>query len=305
VLSASAGLHGVYFYAFTLGLVAAVNPCGFPLLPAYLTLLVETEAGGEWSQKTIRGLRVGAGVTAGFVAVFGLFGLLVENGVDALGHWIPWAMVPVGAALAALGVLELLGRAPRFNVPSPAARRYRGVWTPVGFGVTYGIASLSCALPLFLAGVAGSFTRLGVFSGGMTAVAYALGMGLFIVVASLLVSWSGISTLRRLRPAGRLVRPVAGLVLVIVGGYLVYYWTWDLTGAASTPQLTVWIDAVQTSVSTWLSGAARFVGLVFGVVVIGACGYLAFRSGRGGETKAQLTTEREHRRGARVERDGT
>ncbi len=27
-------------FAFTLGLVAAVNPCGFPMLPAYLALFV-------------------------------------------------------------------------------------------------------------------------------------------------------------------------------------------------------------------------------------------------------------------------
>ncbi|MGH8995872.1 MAG: cytochrome c biogenesis CcdA family protein, partial [Acidimicrobiales bacterium] len=60
---------GPLLYAFTLGLVAAVNPCGFPLLGAYLAFFV---GDGELdrSRRNLRGVAAGASVTAGFVVVF-------------------------------------------------------------------------------------------------------------------------------------------------------------------------------------------------------------------------------------------
>ena len=62
---------GPLLYAFTLGLVAAVNPCGFPLLPAYLSLFVGEDTVGR-PQRNLRALGAGASVAAGFVVVFGL-----------------------------------------------------------------------------------------------------------------------------------------------------------------------------------------------------------------------------------------
>lgn len=46
-------------YAFTLGLVAAVNPCGFPLLPAYLALFAGGEHRPDWVGRTARGMTAG------------------------------------------------------------------------------------------------------------------------------------------------------------------------------------------------------------------------------------------------------
>ncbi len=39
--------QGLLGLAFGAGLVAALNPCGFALLPAYLTLVVRTERAGR------------------------------------------------------------------------------------------------------------------------------------------------------------------------------------------------------------------------------------------------------------------
>ena len=58
-------------YAFTAGLVAAVNPCGFPMLPAYLSFFIGTDdedvAGGT---RVPRALLSGLAVSVGFLAVF-------------------------------------------------------------------------------------------------------------------------------------------------------------------------------------------------------------------------------------------
>jgi len=82
--------RGVLALALLAGAVAAFNPCGFALLPAYLSLLVADgpsgeppPAGGHRTLSAVRtALRFTSGMTVGFVAVFGAFGRVV--GICAL-----------------------------------------------------------------------------------------------------------------------------------------------------------------------------------------------------------------------------
>jgi len=262
----------VLLYAFTLGLVAAVNPCGFPLLPAYLALFARGGTAGPGPlSRTARGLGAGAGVCAGFVAVFGALGAAVESGARVVVDWAPWAMVPFGAAMAGFGVLVLLGRAPHLSLPVPRARSGRpGVVAMASFGVAYAVASLSCALPLFLAAVAGSFTRAGPLAGLGTFAAYALGMGLVLMVASLVVSHAGAAALRRASRLGRGLPRASGAVLAVVGAYLVLYWVSDLVRPASAPAPVRAVEAAQSAVSNWLAASPRLSGLVLGAAVVAA-----------------------------------
>ena len=65
-------------FPLSAGVVAAFNPCGFAMLPAYLSYFLGVEAGEERSSATsaTRGLAVGLTLSAGFVFLFGLVGLL-------------------------------------------------------------------------------------------------------------------------------------------------------------------------------------------------------------------------------------
>ncbi|MER7173964.1 cytochrome c biogenesis protein CcdA, partial [Streptomyces mesophilus] len=60
------------------GLLAAVNPCGFALLPAYLSLLVLGERPASRATAVVRALTATLAITLGFGAVFGIFGLAVQ-----------------------------------------------------------------------------------------------------------------------------------------------------------------------------------------------------------------------------------
>ena len=77
--------------AFTAGLVATVNPCGFAMLPAYLAyfLGLEGEARPLAARTILRALTVGAVVSAGFLTVFGLAGVLITLGVQAVVGALP------------------------------------------------------------------------------------------------------------------------------------------------------------------------------------------------------------------------
>ncbi len=272
--------HAPLLYAFTLGLVAALNPCGFPLLPAYLTGFVGRDAERPWSVRTVRALGASVAVTAGFVAVFAPLGALVAAGSDVVLGWVPWAMIPFGLALVGVGAWTAAGRSVKLRLPAVPSGRGRGpVVGMVLFGVAYAVASLSCALPVFVAGVSGSFSRDGVASGVASFVAYALGMGLLLAVAGLVVAHAGAPALRRVRRVGPVLQRLVGAVLVVVGAYLVLYWATDLADPSSTPGVVRAVEHVQTTLVAWLSSAPRAVGLVLGAgVVVSLVAVVASRS---------------------------
>jgi cytochrome c-type biogenesis protein len=70
------------------GLVAAVNQCGFALLPAYLSMFV-LEEHPQRSVAVVRALRATASMTAGFAAVFAVFGLAIAPVAGSVQRYLP------------------------------------------------------------------------------------------------------------------------------------------------------------------------------------------------------------------------
>jgi cytochrome c-type biogenesis protein len=135
--------------AFGAGMVAAVNPCGFAMLPAYLSLYLGTEesdfAERSATSRALRALAVGCVVLSGFVVLFVLAGAVISAGGTALIRVMPVLGVLVGEALVVLGVWMLLaGRAPYAAVLGGLATRL-GDPRKVGvrgfflFGLAYGV----------------------------------------------------------------------------------------------------------------------------------------------------------------------
>lgn len=98
-----------------------------------------------------RGLALGALVTAGFLLVFVLAGVLVTLGTGSLARVFPWATVAVGAVLVVLGLRLYLGRGVSLRVPYLQATRVAGSYRALFvYGVAYAPAALGCTLPIFL-----------------------------------------------------------------------------------------------------------------------------------------------------------
>ena len=101
-------------YAFGAGMVAAVNPCGFAMLPAYLSLYLGAKE-DEFAKRSpvarmLRALLVGATVSSGFVLLFGLSGIVISAGGNALLGAMPWVGILIGGALGPLGLWVFVGR---------------------------------------------------------------------------------------------------------------------------------------------------------------------------------------------------
>ena len=158
--------QGLVGLAFAAGLVAALNPCGFAMLPAYLLLVVRGQQSGERSVATGglasvgRALAATVGMALGFLTVFGSFGALTISAATTVQRYLPYATVVIGVVLVALGVWLLSGRELTALTPRPLGLR----WAPsvrlgsmYGYGVSYAIASLSCTVGPFLAVTAAGF----------------------------------------------------------------------------------------------------------------------------------------------------
>jgi cytochrome c-type biogenesis protein len=130
--------------------VATLNPCGFAMLPAYLSYFMGLQEDREKS--TPAALRsafgVGAVVSAGFILVFGIAGIVITAGFRSVIDWIPWLALAIGAAVIILGFAMLRGY--EMTIGLPKAKRAgtgRGYGNVFGFGVSYAVASWSSFSP--------------------------------------------------------------------------------------------------------------------------------------------------------------
>lgn len=220
--------------ALSAGMLGAVNPCGFALLPAYLSVLVagdDTAPDGPRATAAAvgRALRCTAALTAGYVTVFGAFGLVLAPLTGWLQPRLPWLTVLLGVTLAVLGGWLLAGRSlpvPGAGVRAPALTG--SVASMTLFGMAYAVASLGCASGPFLAIVVSSLRAGSVAAGSALFFAYAAGMGLVIGVVALAVALVRVSALARLRRAAAVVPRIGGAVLLISGSYVAYYGWYEL-----------------------------------------------------------------------------
>ncbi len=296
---------GLLALALVAGAVAAFNPCGFALLPAYLTVLladtsaatVATPPGGSAAAPSAsarlatssraptssalatriwRALRFAAGMTVGFVAVFGLFGLIVTPLALSIERYLPYVTVVIGIGLVVLGgwltaghSLAIPGLAGRGSGPT---RRWA---SQIGYGVTFALASLSCTIGPFLA-VTSSSLRGGSAASVVGAfIAYALGMGTVVLILALAVATASGSLTTRMRRAGPVITRFSGLLLVIAGAYVAWYGWFEiriLRGEAIDDPIVGALVSVQAQVTRFVAtlGAGTLLiltGLVVGAVI--------------------------------------
>lgn len=224
------GLLLPFGFAFAAGMASAANPCGFSLLPAYIGLLLSKGTGDSprLSRRLGSAAIIGLAVTGGFVVLFAAVGLLVGAGGSAITNLFPIVGLSVGVVLIGVGVYRLGGGLLYTATPEQlSARLGAGSTGPKGyllFGLTYGIASLSCTLPIFLAVLGGSLATANIGSTLAQMVLYGLGMGLVITMLTIAVALFRESMQRWMKQAMRWVEPIGTLFLFVAGMYIVYYW---------------------------------------------------------------------------------
>jgi cytochrome c biogenesis protein CcdA len=275
--------------AFTAGLVAALNPCGFALLPAYLTLVVRgegTSVGGAptrprgtpaWGAlvAVARALAATVAMALGFLAVFGTFGLLAVSVASAVHRYIPYITVLIGIVLIALGAWLLAGR--KLAVLNPLSGSSR--WAPTtrigsmfAYGVGYAIASLSCTVGPFLAVTGASFRSGPVLDSLWVYLAYGAGMTLITGVLAIAVAFARSTLIERMRRIARYINGIGAALLVLAGLYVGYYGIYEVrlfnaNGSPRDPVITAggWVQGI---LAAWVHKHGAWPWVLAGAVLV-------------------------------------
>jgi cytochrome c-type biogenesis protein len=278
-------LEGNFAYSFLLGMFAAVNPCGFVLLPAYLMyfLGLETQRPGTQRASVERAIVVSAATSAGFITVFLIVGTISRLFTSGIQSNAKYASLLIGIALLVLGGFMLGGWKPPITVPQLGGgqQRKRTVWSMFGFGVAYAIASIGCTIGFLVSAVFGSFRSAGFVSGVVSVALYGAGMALLVTALTVTLAFASGTLVGTLRKGLRFIDRMSALFMLATGAYLTWYWYSAITDRGA--------DSVTGKVDDWQSQVVNFLQrqgvwkltAVFATVVVIGVGYVLAARRRG------------------------
>jgi len=263
--------------SFGSGLLAAVNPCGFVLLPTYL--LYYLGISGRPGDRSVeregavgRALVVSLSLSAGFMSVFLLVGTISRLFTDWINQNAKYVALLIGLALVAMGVAMLFGwrmplSTPRLDVGDRARDR-----TPRSmflFGIAYAVASIGCTIGPFSATVLGTIDTEGFGTGVLAIGLYGVAMSLLVtaLTVSLAVAQSGL--LRVLRTGMKWVETLSAVVMILSGLYLAWYWYNDIRRNYDD-DLTGRVIGWQETIQQWIDDNRALLAVLFGIVVAAA-----------------------------------
>lgn len=235
----------LFGFTFIAGIIAFLNPCGFVMLPAYISNHMERTfqlQNGNMtnnqktttfsSRKLAFALLMGLITTSGFITIFSSVGL----GISYIGIRIvkvfPWIAFASALLVIGIGIAKLIGKTIYMNLPAHkffsksksncnSKIEYRYFFL---FGIGYAIISLNCTLPLFLFVISQGISAGGILQGFVIFLTYALGMGVMMTIISSLVSISNqkFNKIYSTKLA-RNLNSLTAIILIVAGIYLVYY----------------------------------------------------------------------------------
>ena len=242
---------------FVSGMLAAVNPCGFVLLPTYLMyfLGLQGEQASVLTQRETlrRALTVSASVSLGFMAVFVMAAAVANYFTSWLTENAKYATGFFGVALLVLGGAMLFGyKLPFMNPQRLQGEKDQTFMSMFVYGVAYAIASLGCTIGFFISAVFATSQRSGVLDGVRNGVAYAVGMAVLVGGLTVALAFANTGLLRFLRSGLQYMDRIAAAFVLLSGVYLLWYFYWvDLREEGDV--VTDWVTFRQADVNTYLN----------------------------------------------------
>jgi cytochrome c biogenesis protein CcdA len=265
--------------SFIRGLVAAVNPCGFILLPTYLMYFLGVSTGVVGTQRATirRALLVSGAVSSGFLLVFLIAGFISYNFTSLITENSKYATGFIGLALIGLGIAMLFGYKPSFMNPNlNVGEKDKTVRSMFVYGIAYAVTSISCTIGLFLATVFSTSANDGAVAGVGNVVAYGAGMALLVSALTIALAFANSGLLKFLRSSLAYVDRVAAAFVVLSGVYLLWYFYWVDILEEGDP-VTDWATRRQAQATAFLNDNWQVVGIVLTVVVVLAIAFVTLK----------------------------
>jgi cytochrome c-type biogenesis protein len=205
-------------FIFTAGVFALFSPCGFPMLPGYISYYLGT--------KTSLGRAIPGGIacTLGLVTIFSIMGAIATTLGSILSVYIPLLEIVAGLFTIFLGVIIMFElKNPIFGLPikAPKQKGFIGLFL---YGIAYGMATLGCSAPIFFSILSYAIATGSVLQGIITFIIYALGMGLPLILITVLIVETKKFILERIVRLTPLIQKISGVVLIFIGIYLIHFY---------------------------------------------------------------------------------
>lgn len=209
---------------FVAGIGAFFAPCAFALFPGYISYYLTSTGTGR--ETPARSLGLGLTCAAGSALFFALAGVAITLVGGAVSPYLIATKPVIALAVVLLGLVLVADvRLPSVGVRLGAAvRRLPPAAGLFLYGFGYALASTGCTLPLYVSIIVLPLTSG--FSGAalLTFGSFAAAMALMMLLTSFLVGLAKTRLLGRLQASTVWVKRASGVVLILAGLYLGYYY---------------------------------------------------------------------------------
>jgi len=264
-------IEGNFAYSFILGVLAAVNPCGFVLLPTYLIFFLGTREETELttSERMRRALVVSSGISIGFLAIFFVIGVISRLFTQWIELNAKYASLAIGIVLVIGGARMLTGWTPKFALPQIGGVQTKTFRATVIYGVAYAVASIGCTIGFLTTAVFGSIALHGFISGVFSILLYGLGMAMLVTALTVSLAFAKTGIVTMIKNRLHIVQRLGAIFVTVTGIYLVLYWYAAISEERSTSFVTR-IERWQTSVASFLQqqGAYRLAIVLTLIVTV-------------------------------------
>ena len=203
--------------AFSLGILSGGSPCALPLVPGFIGYLsTQADKLGERARSFV-GIAVILGVTTG-MAIFALGAAVFHTSLTIL---ITAATPVVVAILILFGALLILNHNPFYRLPQVRIPIMGSpLFSAYAYGGLYGVIALPCSSLVILPfTIAISLSSLSAVEAFIIFLTFGLGLGLPVLIVSILSRAQGDWLVRQFASRTRLMNIIAGIIMIGVALY--------------------------------------------------------------------------------------
>ena len=234
-------------FAIIVAITSFFSPCSFPLLPGYVAHIVGIDLADKESEKEekskekssrnyilypILGLSGGLGILFSYL----ILGAIISSVGSAILPYIVYVLPIIGGIFIILGIVmftnfefsfsRLLGwiRKGQMKVEREEKKHQNlsKIFSTFLYGLGYGIASLGCNGPIYLAFSLQVGAQETILQMIFAYLAFALTIIILMVGVTVLLIFSKDVIVQKLKASTEIIKKISGAIMVVVGLYLLF-----------------------------------------------------------------------------------
>tara|TARA_B100001741_G_scaffold138472_1_gene114093 strand:+ start:247 stop:801 length:555 start_codon:yes stop_codon:yes gene_type:complete len=179
-------------------------------------------------KKISESILISTTVTIGFILIFFLFGLLISSGFYALKNIFSYLGLFISVILLAYGFYMLSGRTVYFSGLNKLANSMgssddKNLKFYFYYGISFGLTSLSCSLPVFMSIVFSFSNTSSIGNLFLDFALFSMGSWISLIIVSISLLFLKV-VIEKIKIFFKIYNYLASVILILSGSYLILYW---------------------------------------------------------------------------------